>query len=113
MTYPEIDKYLLSFASTWVDFPFGEKKAVYKVGSDENAKMFALVDVDARPLRVSLRTDPRLSKNLRAKYEEVQAGSNLDRRFWITVVNSGQLTDDEIQDLARLSYQLASNDTTL
>jgi Uncharacterized protein conserved in bacteria len=113
MKYSEIDKYLLGFDGAWQDFPFGPEKSVYKVGVGEDAKLFALADVDSRPLRISLRTDPMLAKNLREKYDEVQPGDHLDRKRWITIINSGQLSDEEIHDLARLSHQLASDEVTL
>jgi predicted DNA-binding protein (MmcQ/YjbR family) len=113
MKYSEIDKYLLSFDSAWRDFPFGAKKSVYKVGDAEDAKMFAIVDVDSKPLRISLRTDTLLAQNLRERYDEVQPGDHLDRKRWITIVNSGQLSDEEIHDLARLSHRLASDEATL
>lgn len=110
MTYSEIDQYLLSFANTWKDFPFGESTAVYKIGHKESGegKMFALVTVDAKPLNISLKTDPGLSENLRERYEEVQAGYHLNKKHWITIISTGQLDDEEIKDLARLSYQLVA-----
>ena len=110
MTHAEIDEYLLSFPNAWLDFPFGEETAVYKVGHKETGegKLFALVAVDSKPTRISLKTDPTLSETLRERYEEVQPGYHLNKRHWITIINTGQLNDDEIKDLARLSYQLAT-----
>lgn len=110
MTHTEFNDYLLSFPNTWLDFPFGEETAVYKVGHKETGegKLFALVTVDSNPLRVSLKTDPKLSETLRERYEEVQPGYHLNKKHWITVINTGQLSDDEIYDLVRLSYNLVT-----
>ena len=110
MTHAEIDEYLLSFPNAWLDFPFGEETAVYKVGHKETGegKLFALVTVDSKPVRLSLKTDPQLSETLRERYEEVQPGYHLNKKHWITIINTGQLDDEEIKDLARLSYQLVS-----
>lgn len=110
MTHQELDQYLLSFPNTWLDFPFGEETAVYKVGHKETGegKLFALVTVDSKPIRVSLKTDPKLSETLRERYEEVQPGYHLNKKHWITIINTGQLTTDEIKDLVRLSYDLVS-----
>lgn len=110
MTHQDLDQYLLSFPNTWLDFPFGEETAVYKVGHKETGegKLFALVTVDSKPLRVSLKTDPKLSETLRERYEEVQPGYHLNKKHWITIINTGQLRDDEIKDLVRLSYDLVS-----
>lgn len=111
MTHAELDEYLLSFPNTWLDFPFGEETAVYKARHKETGegKLFALVTVDSKPIRVSLKTDPKLSMTLRERYEEVQPGYHLNKKHWITLINTGQLNDDEIKDLVRLSYNLVSS----
>jgi predicted DNA-binding protein (MmcQ/YjbR family) len=110
MTHKDLDQYLLSFPNSWIDYPFGEDTAVYKFGHDNDGKgkIFAIRAVSSSPIRVSLKTDPQLSETLRENYEEVQPGYHLNKRHWITVINSGQLSDDEINDLARLSYRLVS-----
>lgn len=108
MTHKEIEEYLLSFPNAWLDFPFGEGTSVYKVGHKETGegKMFALIDDASKPLRVSLKCDPNLAETLREKYETVVPGYHLNKKHWNTIICSGQLTDDEIKDLARLSYDL-------
>lgn len=110
MTHKELEEYLLSFPRTWLDFPFGEGVSVYKVGNQaENAgKLFAIIVDGSQPLRVSLKCDPLLAQNLREKYESVQPGYHLNKKHWNTIVCSGQLTGDEIKDLARLSYDLVA-----
>jgi predicted DNA-binding protein (MmcQ/YjbR family) len=110
MKHKELEDYLLSFPNTWLDFPFGEQASVYKVGHKETGegKMFALIATDSDPLRVSLKCDPHLAVTLREKYETVLAGYHLNKKHWNTIVCSGQLSDDEVGDLARLSYQLVT-----
>lgn len=112
MTHKEIETYLLSFDNTWLDFPFGEDTSVYKVGDKEagEGKIFAIIANDSKPLRVSLKCDPQLAKTLRDKYESVLPGYHLNKKHWNTIICSGQLTDEEVRDLANLSYQLASVD---
>lgn len=114
MTHKEIEKFLLSFPNTWLDFPFGEGTSVYKVGDPEtkDGKMFALIADGSTPLRLSLKCDPQLAITLRERYETVVAGYHLNKKHWNTLICSGQLSDDEIQDLARLSYQLVTGETT-
>ena len=70
--------------------------------------MFALIDDKSSPLRVSLKCDPILAETLREKYETVVAGYHLNKKHWNTIILTGQLTDDEVKDLANLSYQLVS-----
>lgn len=110
MTHKELEEYLLSFDNTWLDFPFGEGTSVYKVGDKEagEGKLFALISDNSKPLRVSLKCDPQLAETLREKYESVLPGYHLNKKHWNTIICSGQLGDDEIKDLARLSYQLVT-----
>ncbi len=110
MTHKELEEYLLSFPNTWLDFPFGEEVSVYKVGDKQSGegKLFALIAQDAKPLRVSLKCDPQLAESLREKYETVLPGYHLNKKHWNTIICSGQLSDQEIKDLAHLSYQLVT-----
>lgn len=112
MTHKELEEYLLSFPNTWLDFPFGEEVSVYKVGHKETGegKMFALIANNSDPLRVSLKCDPQLAESLREKYETVVPGYHLNKKYWNTIICTGQLADQEIKNLAHLSYQLAMGD---
>jgi predicted DNA-binding protein (MmcQ/YjbR family) len=110
MTHKELEDYLLGFANAWLDFPFGEGTSVYKTGNKEagEGKIFAIIADGSKPLRVSLKCDPILAENLREKYETVVPGYHLNKKHWNTIICTGQLDDDEIKDLARLSYQLVA-----
>ena len=110
MNHKELEEYLLSFPNTWLDFPFGEGTSVYKTGDKEagDGKMFALIDDSSKPLRVSLKCDPILAETLREKYETVVPGYHLNKKHWNTIILTGQLPDDDVKDLANLSYQLVT-----
>lgn len=110
MTHKELEDYLLSFPNTWLDYPFGEGTSVYKIGHKEtgDGKMFALIADGSKPLRVSLKCDPVLAESLREKYETVVPGYHLNKKHWNTIICSGQLSFDEIKDLARLSHDLVA-----
>ena len=110
MTHKEFEEYLLSFPNTWLDFPFGEQTSVYKDGDKATGegKLFALIAQDSKPLRISLKCDPLLAKTLRERYESVLPGYHLNKKHWNTIICSGQLSEDEIKDLARLSYRLVT-----
>ena len=71
-------------------------------------KLFAIIADGSKPLRVSLKCDPQLAQTLREKYESVLPGYHLNKKHWNTIICSGQLADDEIRDLARLSYDLVA-----
>jgi len=110
MTHKELEDYFLALPDAWLDFPFGEEVSVYKVGDKEGgeSKMFALIQNDSKPLRLSLKCDPNLAITLREKYETVLPGYHLSKKHWNTILCTGQLPDDEIKALIDLSYQLAS-----
>ena len=106
MTHKELEEYLLTFPGAWLDFPFGEGVSVYKIGPKAKGKMFALIQEGSTPLRVSLKCDPQLAVNLREKYESVMPGYHLNKKHWNTILLTGQLSDDEVKDLAYHSYLL-------
>ena len=110
MTHKELEEYLLGFSGSWLDYPFGEDTAVYKVGHKETGegKIFALITQGSSPLRVSLKCDPVLAETLRGKYETVIPGYHLNKKHWNTIICTGQLDNEEIKDLARLSYNLVA-----
>lgn len=111
MTHKELEDYLLEQPGAWLDFPFGEGTSVYKVGrkdAGEDEKMFAIIADDSKPVRISLKCDPQLALVLREKYETVVPGYHLNKKHWNTIICSGQLPDDEIKDLIRLSYRLVT-----
>jgi predicted DNA-binding protein (MmcQ/YjbR family) len=111
MTHKELEEFLLSFPNTWLDFPFGEGTSVYKVGDKaaNEGKLFAIIADGSDPLRVSLKCDPQLAETLREKYESVLPGYHLNKKHWNTIICTGQLSNDEIKDLARHSYELVKN----
>jgi predicted DNA-binding protein (MmcQ/YjbR family) len=109
MTHKMVEDYVLSMPNAWLDYPFGEEVAVYKVGD----KMFALIAEGKLPVRLSLKADPELSKILREKYVEVMPGYHLNKKHWNTIILSGQMEWAQIQDLIRHSYNLVTGGTEL
>lgn len=104
ISHKKVEKYLLSLPNTRLDYPFGEEVAVYKASD----KMFALISEKSSPVRISLKCDPLLAETLRAKYDSIMPGHHLNKKHWNTIVLSGQLDWQEIQDLIRLSYRLVT-----
>ena len=110
MTHKEFEDFILQLPKVWLDYPFGEGTAVYKYGVKPEGKIVAIVAESSKPLRVSLKCDPKLAENLREKYESVLPGYHLNKKHWNTIICSGQLSDEEIFDLTRLSWRLVSGD---
>lgn len=104
MDHATIESYVLSMPHAKLGYPFGEGVAVYKVHN----KMFALIQEKSDPVRLSLKCDPRLAQLLRDKYESVMPGYHLNKKHWNTLVLTGQLSWEEVQDLIRHSYNLVA-----
>ncbi len=103
-----IEEMLMSLPNVWLDYPFGEDVAVYKIGHKEtgNGKMFALIAEDSKPVKLSLKCDPQLAELLREKYETVLPGYHLNKKHWNTILGTGQVPLEELKDLIRHSYEL-------
>lgn len=102
MDHKTVEDYILSMPNARLDYPFGKEVAVYKVGD----KMFALIEEQSEPLRISLKCDPLLAATLRERYESVMPGYHLNKKHWNTLLLTGQLSWEEVQDLIRHSYEL-------
>ena len=104
MDHKTVEAYILSMPNSRLDYPFGEGVAVYKTGD----KMFALIEEKSDPVRISLKCDPLLAQTLRERYESVMPGYHLNKKHWNTIVLTGQLSWEEVQDLIRHSYNLVA-----
>ena len=108
MTHKEIEEYILSMPNARLDYPFGEGVAVYKAGSEDDAKMFAIIQEGSEPISLSVKCDPQLALILREKYETVLPGYHLNKKHWNTILCTGQVEFDELKGFIRLSYQLVT-----
>jgi predicted DNA-binding protein (MmcQ/YjbR family) len=102
MNPAELRDHCLSFNGAEETFPFGAKTSVFKVAG----KMFALSQLGAEPLRVSLKCEPELAEGLRGAHAAVLPGYHLNKRHWNTVIIDGSLADDAIRDMIEDSYDL-------
>ncbi|GAA2432166.1 MmcQ/YjbR family DNA-binding protein [Streptomyces glaucus] len=103
MSPKELRAYCLSFNAAVEDFPFGPRTSVFKV----RGKMFALADLDARPLTVNLKCDPEDALRLRAQHPGlIVPGYHMNKRHWNTVTADGGLPDRLVRELVEDSYDL-------
>jgi predicted DNA-binding protein (MmcQ/YjbR family) len=102
MNPAELRDHCLSFPGAEETFPFGVETSVFKVGG----KMFALSQLAADSLRVSLKCEPQLAEELREAHAAVIPGYHLNKRHWNTVIIDGSLPDDTIRDMVEDSYDL-------
>jgi predicted DNA-binding protein (MmcQ/YjbR family) len=102
MNAAELRDYCLSLAGAQETFPFGPNTSVFKVGG----KMFALSQLGADDLRISLKCEPALAQELRQAHAEVIPGYHLNKRHWNTVIIDGSLPDQIVEDMIEDSYDL-------
>ena len=84
------------------DYPFGDEVAVFKVAG----RMFALVSLHQSPGSVSLKCDPDLADDLRARHAAITPGYHLNKRHWNTVELDGSVPEEELLELIDHSYEL-------
>lgn len=101
----EIEAYLSQLTGSMATHPFDQDTLVYKVMH----KMFALVYEKAEErysLRLSLKCDPADAEVLVSQFEEIEPGYHLNKRHWITVSISDDLSTAFLCDLMQKSYEL-------
>lgn len=97
MNPTELRDRCLSLTGAEETFPFGPRTSVFKVAG----KMFALSQLGADSLRVSLKCEPPLAKALRQTHATVIPGYHLNKRHWNTVILDGSLPDETICECDR------------
>jgi predicted DNA-binding protein (MmcQ/YjbR family) len=102
MNPAELRDHCLLFPGAEETFPFGPKTSVFKVAG----KMFALSQLGADSLRVSLKCEPRLAEGLREAHAAVIPGYHLNKRHWNTVIIDGSVPEEAIRDMIEDSYDL-------
>ena len=102
MSPAELRDQCLSCTGAEETFAFGPKTSVFKVAG----KMFALSQIGAGSLRVSLKCEPELAEALRGAHAAVLPGYHLDKRHWNTVIIDGSLADQAVRDMIEDSYDL-------
>ncbi|NEC47364.1 MmcQ/YjbR family DNA-binding protein [Actinospica acidiphila] len=106
MTPERLRALCLSFDAAVEEFPFNPETSVFKV----LGKMFALTNLDARPLKVNLKCDPDDALRLRAGHPDLIApGWHMNKRHWNTVTvqgGPGKLPDRLVTELVEDSYDL-------
>jgi predicted DNA-binding protein (MmcQ/YjbR family) len=102
MNAAELREHCLSFTGAEETFPFGPETSVFKVAG----KMFALSQLGADSLRVSVKCEPELAAALRGAHAAVLPGYHLNKRHWNTVILDGSIPDDAIRNMVEDSYDL-------
>ncbi len=102
MTITELRDYCTSKPGVSYDFPFDEETCVFRIGG----KMFALSGINTNPVRISLKCDPALSRDLRSAFRDVEPGYHLNKEHWNTVACGGDVPEEKVRWLIDHSYEL-------
>ena len=103
-----VEAYLGQFKGSESSFPFGPEALVYKV----MGKMFALVSQDDTPTRVTLKCLPEDAALLVGQYDSVVPGYYMNKKHWITISLTGELSSEMLSAFADDSYNLIVNKLT-
>jgi len=103
VTPGRLRKICLGLEGSSETFPFGPATSVFKAA---NGKMFAVVGLKAKPLKVTLKCEPELSEQLRSTYDEIVPGYHANKKHWITVDLTGSLDDALVRELLENSFDL-------
>jgi predicted DNA-binding protein (MmcQ/YjbR family) len=102
MTFGALRDYCIARPGATESFPFGDSALVFKV----EGKMFALLAMEPRPPKISLKCDPHRAVELRERTPAVQPGYHMNKRHWNTIEADGSLTAAELRELIDHSYDL-------
>lgn len=108
MDIESIRNYCIGKKATTESFPFDESTLVFKVAG----KMYALVNLENQPLRISLKCEPEKAIDLRERHFSILPGYHLNKKHWNTIELDGTLPPKLIEELIDHSYQLVISKLT-
>lgn len=104
----KLEKYLSKLKGSESSYPFGPEALVFKV----MGKMFALVSQQEEPPRVTFKCAPANAEVLVSQYDSIIPGYYMNKKHWITISLTGELSDEMLVDLANASYELVVSKLT-
>ncbi len=106
MTIEDYHAFCLNLPFTIEDFPFDQKTMVFKVGNAEQAKMFALTDINEFNF-VNLKVEPEESLKLQDEHgDAITPGYHMNKKHWISVITDESLSDEFVEGLIIDSYNI-------
>lgn len=101
MTEEDVIREIAQYDGVELDPKSNDNLAIYSYHDE----IMAVVKKGSQPLVIALRCDPNLAKLLEDKYESVLPGLKLNRRRFISIIMTGQLSDDDIKAQIRHAYE--------
>ncbi len=108
MNFDEINDFCLSLKGAYLDFPFNEFTAVYKIAG----KMFLMTALDDFPISIVIKCDPDESLELIDKYEFISTGYHMSKKHWISIITEESKYELLYKDLITKSYNLVYSKLT-
>lgn len=102
MNIEDLYNFCLSLPDAYDTMPFGDDCVVFKV----NEKMFALLNINQKPIKISCKVLPDRNIELQERYNDVEPGFHLNKKHWATLTVGGDFSDDNIKLLIEDSYKL-------
>jgi len=102
MNHEELRALALSFPFTTEGMPFDDRSLVFKVHN----KIFALLNLDEQPPKMTLKNLPEYNEELRAEHDWIIPGYHTNKRHWNTVTIEPYADLSLIKELIRTSYEL-------
>jgi len=102
MNQATLEKQLSKFKSAECSTPFGPDALVFKVLN----KMFALVSQNETIPRVTLKCLPDNAEVLVSQFDAITPGYYMNKKHWITISLTEEISTDMMQDLSERSYNL-------
>ncbi len=87
------------------EFPFGEDVLVFKV----HGKIFLLTRIEHYPLALNLKCDPEHAIELRERYESVEPGYHMHKKYWNTVTLDDTIPYAEVMTMIAHSHEQVVN----
>lgn len=112
MNIEQLREYCLSKPGTTESFPFDESTLVFKVGTTDKNKIYALCSLERLPQAANLKCDPERAIELREKYEAIIPGYHMNKQHWNTINLEGDVHDKLFIELIDHSYELMLNSLT-
>ncbi|CAM4428648.1 hypothetical protein F901_00271 [Acinetobacter dispersus] len=82
--------------------PFGPDCEVFKVFD----KVFMLIGAYSGKLLVTVKCKPEKSLEYQELYSSISAGYHMNKKHWISIASSSEITADLLEDLIKDSYDL-------
>jgi predicted DNA-binding protein (MmcQ/YjbR family) len=108
MNIETLREYCMQKKGASEEFPFDENTLVFKVKD----KIFALADIDSKPLRLNLKCEPSKAIELRERYGSVMEGYHMNKKHWNTILADGSIPDQTLKEWIDESYMLVAKGLT-